>query len=134
VSKDSVNLEADGQTLRMTCALLRLACACTRVRADSPDVACSVQQQKTEEEGAPGTRWHRVERSSQFASRALRFPDDADLSKARRVANQASAAAMTHPLTLHRTQVNANLDAGVLRVTIPKRPEAAPKRQTIKVA
>jgi HSP20 family molecular chaperone IbpA len=38
---------------------------------------------------------------------------------------------MTHPLTL---QVNANMDAGVLRVIIPKRAEAAPKRQTIKVA
>ena len=47
----------------------------------------------------------------QFASRAMRFPEEADLSK-----------------------VNANMEAGVLRVTIPKREAAQTKRQTIKVA
>ena len=47
----------------------------------------------------------------QFASRAMRFPEEADLSK-----------------------VNANMEAGVLRVTIPKRESAQTKRQTIKVA
>jgi HSP20 family molecular chaperone IbpA len=48
---------------------------------------------------------------AQYSSRALRFPEDADLSK-----------------------VNANMEAGVLRVTIGKREGAQVKRQTIKVA
>ena len=87
MNKNDIALEAEGQTLRV-----------------------SVSQQQSDEKS--GDTWHRVERSSQFQSRAMRFPEEADL-----------------------TKVNANMDAGVLRLTIPKREvQGAAKRQQIKVA
>jgi HSP20 family molecular chaperone IbpA len=53
-----------------------------------------------------------VERSSAWQSRALRFPDDADL-----------------------TQVKADMESGVLHVAIGKRAEAQQQKRTqIKVA
>ncbi len=67
------------------------------------------QQQAEEREG--DVTWHRVERSSNFSSRALRFPDAADLSK-----------------------VNATMEGGVLRIDIGKRPESQAAKQQIKVA
>lgn len=76
-----------------------------------PARSVSEEKQDERDETREGITWHRVERSSSFNSRALRFPDAADLSK-----------------------VNANVENGVLRVTISKRPEAQVKRKTIQVA
>lgn len=91
MQKDNITLEAEGQVLRL-----------------------SVRQEEEKEEKSPpgGDVYHRVERSSAFQTRALRFPDNADLS-----------------------QVKADIEGGVLRVCIGKRAESqAGKRQQIKVA
>jgi HSP20 family molecular chaperone IbpA len=89
VAKDNITLEAEGQVLRLSV------------------------RQESEKEDKSGDTWHRVERSSAFQTRALRFPDDADLS-----------------------QVKADMESGVLRVCINKRLEAQQqqKRKQIKVA
>ena len=87
--KENITLEAEGQVLRL-----------------------SVRQESEKEEGGEKDTFHRVERSSAWQSRALRFPDDADLS-----------------------QVKADMESGVLRVCINKRAEAQQeKRKQIKVA
>lgn len=57
----------------------------------------SVNQSEEKTEGDASGTWHRVERSSRFQSRALRFPDNADL-----------------------TKVSAKLENGVLSVDLPK--------------
>ena len=81
------------------------------LEAEGQVLRLSVRQEE-EKEDKSGDTWHRVERSSAFQTRSLRMPDDADLG-----------------------QVKADLDSGVLRVSINKRPEAeASKRKQIKVA
>ena len=56
------------------------------------------------------SQWHRVERSTQYSQRALRFPENADMHK-----------------------VKAHLEDGVLKVVIPKTSEPQRKRETVKV-
>lgn len=90
VKKENIQLEAEGQILRIS--------------------VCEDKQEEKEETRS-GITWHRVERSCNFNSRALRFPDAADLSK-----------------------VQANVENGVLRVCIAKRPETQQQRKAIQVA
>jgi HSP20 family protein len=90
VKKENIQLEAEGQILRIS--------------------VCEDKQEEKEETRS-GITWHRVERSCNFNSRALRFPDAADLSK-----------------------VQANVENGVLRVCIAKRPETQQQRKAIAVA
>ena len=63
------------------------------------------QKRETEEKGGEDCKFHRVERSTSFASRAMRFPDNADMS-----------------------QVAANVEHGVLKICIKKRAEAQGRR------
>ena len=88
MAKENITLEAEGQVLRLSVS------------------------QESQKEDTSGDTWHRVERSSAFQTRALRFPDNADLS-----------------------HVKADMEGGVLRVAIGKRAEAPEaKRKQIKVA
>jgi HSP20 family molecular chaperone IbpA len=64
VKKENITLEAEGQVLRINVS--------------------TGEQNDTDQTDAAGITWHRVERSSNFSSRALRFPDSADLSSAKR--------------------------------------------------
>lgn len=78
----------------------------------APLRSVSEKQEDERDWNEAGTTWHRVERSSNFSSRALRFPDAADLSK-----------------------VEASCEGGVLKVNIMKRPESPEgKKQTISVS
>ena len=83
-------------------------------RHSSSRIAPRSVSEKQEDErdwNEAGTTWHRVERSSNFSSRALRFPDAADLSK-----------------------VEASCEAGVLKVNIMKKESPEGKKQTINVS
>ena len=64
-------------------------------------------ESKSDTTDATGTVWHRVERTSRYASRSLRFPESADTSK-----------------------VTANIDNGVLRIEIAKRAESEGARKS----
>jgi HSP20 family molecular chaperone IbpA len=66
IPKENIGLDIEGKTVKV-----------------------STQQTQEEEEKEAGTSpedvtWHRVERSTVYASRALRFPENADMSQARR--------------------------------------------------
>lgn len=80
VDPKDVVLETEGQVVKLSVTSQR-----------------SVEREVKDESG---TTWHRVERSSGFNSRALRFPTDADVDA---------------------RKLSANLVNGVLQVTIPKK-------------
>ncbi len=65
VPKENIALEIEGKTVKVS----------TQSTAE--------EEEKEAGTGPEGTTWHRVERSTQFASRALRFPEDADMAQAR---------------------------------------------------
>ncbi len=65
VPKENIALEIEGKTVKVS----------TQSTAE--------EEEKEAGTGPEGTTWHRVERSTQFASRALRFPEDADMAQVR---------------------------------------------------
>ena len=76
----------------------------------------------------------RVRARAQFAARALRFPENADLSKVR--PHGSCAPALPHSPTLACTptrQVTAHVEDGVLKIEIAKMAEPQRQRASVKV-
>ena len=92
IPKEHIALEVEGQTVKVSA---------------TPTAAETAKE--AGDSGADVT-WHRIERSSVFAPRALRFPENADM----------------HAITAHA-------DDGVLRLTIAKLPDAKRDRTIVKV-
>jgi HSP20 family molecular chaperone IbpA len=67
IPKENIELGVEGHTIKIS----------TRSTKE--------EEEKESGTGPQDTQWHRVERSTQFASRALRFPENADMSQARAV-------------------------------------------------
>ena len=91
VKKEDVAIDIDGDIVRVS-------------------VSSGAEKEEEDKDEAGNVTWHRVERSSAFASRALRLPPSADLG------------AMT-----------AKLADGVLDVTIPKKKEQGESKKRIAV-
>ena len=73
------------------------------------------EEEKEAGSGPPDTQWHRVERSCQYASRALRFPENADMSQARaRARVSARERARVHREALLRARIVAPTSARAL--------------------
>jgi HSP20 family molecular chaperone IbpA len=68
-------------------------------------------QDESPEDTDPSCRWHRVERVSEYATRALRMPEQADLST-----------------------IYASMDGGVLIVKVPKKIAAISKARRVAIA
>ena len=68
-------------------------------------------QDESPEDTDPSCRWHRVERVSEYATRALRMPEQADLST-----------------------IDASMDGGVLIVKVPKKLAAVSKARRVAIA
>jgi HSP20 family molecular chaperone IbpA len=65
IPKDNIALDVEGKTIKISTQ------------------STQEEQEKESGTGPEDTQWHRVERSTQFASRALRFPENADMNQAR---------------------------------------------------
>ena len=81
------------------------------IEGDTLTLGVEKEQQHEEQKAEAGITWHRVERSSQYQRRALRLPDNADLSK-----------------------VSAKYEDGVLMVDIPKKAMSEPKSTRVSIA
>ena len=68
-------------------------------------------QDESPEDTDPSCRWHRVERVSEYTTRALRMPEQADLST-----------------------IDASMDGGVLIVKVPKKLAAVSKARRVAIA
>ena len=92
IPKEHIALEVEGQTVKVS--------------------ATPTAEEAAKEAGDSGSdvTWHRIERSTTYASRALRFPENADM----------------HAITAHA-------DDGVLRLRIAKVAEAKRDRVLVKV-
>lgn len=92
VPKENLTLEVEGQTVKIS--------------------ATPTAEEAAKEAGESGANitWHRIERSTLYAPRALRFPENADM----------------HAITAHA-------DDGVLRLRIAKVAEAKRDRTVVKV-
>ena len=87
-----------------------------QVDVDGDVIRISTEYKKeTQDESPEGTepscRWHRVERVSEYATRAVRMPVQADLST-----------------------IDASMDGGVLIVKVPKKLAAVSKARRVVIA
>ena len=90
IPKENIGLEVEGNTIKLS--------------------AESTAAERAKEEGTSTATYHRVERSCQYAQRALRFPEDSDMKS-----------------------VSAHYENGVLTVRIAKKSEEKRDKATIKV-
>jgi HSP20 family molecular chaperone IbpA len=142
IPKDNIALDVEGKTIKISTQ------------------STQEEQEKESGTGPEDMQWHRVERSTQFASRALRFPENADMNQARvrgvcaprvLIGGKRTVGAVracvrrrvrvqrgieTHAIAFcvrAAMQVQAHVENGVLKVVIGKTAEPQRKRQAVKV-